>query len=354
MEIAIEKIRWLTAGLLELSGCEPDIAQDVAEHMIEADRHGYSSHGVSLLPKYLDNIARGDVTINARPDLLTESAGLLRFHARNGFGQHATKVAMRAAIEKAGTEGYCLMTLCHAHHLGRLGHYGQMATDAGLSLFAVSNVTGRAALVAPWGGAQARLTTNPFCFAWPLADGRPAVLVDFATSSMALNKARILAQQGRRVAPGQLIDAGGHPSDDPAVLFADGAGALLPFGGHKGFGLALMIELLAGVLSGGDTIAQDHSATGSAHNHLFALLVDPNRFCGKAQSQDKVNDFIDYLLETKPQPGIERVIYPGMPEAAMRAAHSASITLPPALWQWISDRYAGNGIDLHVPLMANA
>lgn len=346
MEIAIEKIRWLTTGLLELSGCEPDIARDVADHMIAADRHGYSSHGISLLPKYLDNIVLGDVTPNARPDLLTESAGLLRFHARNGFGQHATRVAMSAAIGKARSEGYCLMTLCHAHHLGRLGHYGQMATDAGLSLFAVSNVTGRPALVAPWGGAEARLTTNPFCFAWPVDAGHPAVLVDFATSSMALNKARILAQQGQRVAPGQVIDAGGNPSDDPAVLFADSGGALLPFGGHKGFGLALMIELMAGVLSGGDTIAQDHSANGSAHNHLFALLVDPGRFCGKAQSQEKVSGFIDYLLKTKPQPGLDNIMYPGMPEAAMRAAHNATITLSPSLREWFTERYAGKGIDL--------
>lgn len=354
MDIAIDQLRRLAAGMFKHGGCEPDIAQDIAEHLIEANRHGYSSHGIALLPKYLSNIAKNDVTPNARPEKLTEKPGVLRFHAHNGFGQHAAKVAISAAILKAKAEGYCLLTLCHAHHLGRLGHYGQMAADAGLCLFAASNVTGRPALVAPWGGAQARLATNPFCFAWPVPNGRPTLLVDFATSSMALNKAHLLAQQGEHIPPGQIIDAMGNPSDDPAVLFAASPGALLPFGGHKGYGLALMIELMAGVLAGGDTIAEDHSAHGSAHNHLFALLLDPDKFCGKAQAESKVSIFIDYLLQTRPQAGNAKVIYPGMPEAAMRATQREKITLPYPVWQWIVEWYAHHGIDLHMPAASSA
>lgn len=179
LQIAVEKVRWLAAGLLELNGCDADIAQDVAEHMIEAERYGFASHGVTLLPKYLENIARGDVTANARPECLTSEGNLQRFHAHNGFGQHAGKVAVNAAIEQAKHRGFCLLTLCHAHHLGRMGHYGQMVADQGLAMLAMSNVTGRPALVAPWGGAEPRMTTNPFCFAWPFSDGRPPILVDF-------------------------------------------------------------------------------------------------------------------------------------------------------------------------------
>ncbi|MBD0787329.1 Ldh family oxidoreductase [Vibrio sp. Y2-5] len=354
MKVSIEKIRWLAAGLLEMNGCPSDIAQNVAEHMVEADRNGYSSHGVSLLPKYIGNMHEGEVTAVARPELLAESSGMMRFHARNAFGQHAAKVAMRAAIEKTKSEGYCLMTLCHAHHLGRLGHYGQMATDEGLSLFAVSNVTGRPAVVAPCGGAEARLTTNPFCFAWPMNSGHPPLLVDFATSSIAINKARVMAQQGQSVPLGTVIDAQGNPSEDPGVLFSEAAGALLPFGGHKGFGMALMIELMAGILSGGDTIAQDHSANGSAHNHLFTLLIDPSKFGDVHQTQGKVNEFVEYLLGTKPQAGVDHVIYPGMPEAKQRAAHSESITVSSEFWQWITENYSRKGVDLQEPEMAEA
>lgn len=354
MKVSINKIRSLTSSALEKNGCPADIAHNVAEHMVESDRNGYSSHGVSLLPKYIGNMLEGEVTANARPELLAESTGMLRYHARNAFGQHAGKVAMRAAIEKTKTEGFCLMTLCHAHHLGRLGHYGQMATNEGLSLFAVSNVTGRPAVVAPCGGAEARLTTNPFCFAWPMGSEHPPLLVDFATSGIAINKARVMSQQGQSVPLGTVIDAEGNPSEDPGVLFAEAAGALLPFGGHKGFGMALMIELMAGILSGGDTIAQDHNPDGSAHNHLFTLLIDPSKFGDKLQTQSKVDEFIEYLLGTKPQQGVEQVIYPGMPEAKQRAAHSESITVSSEFWRWISENYSDERVELQVAEMAEA
>ncbi|EDQ6556895.1 Ldh family oxidoreductase [Salmonella enterica] len=344
LQIALEKARWLTAGLLELNGCDADIAQDVAEHMIEAERYGFPSHGVTLLPKYLENIARGDVTVNARPEVLASEDHLLCFHAHNGFGQHAAKVAINAAIERAKAKGFCLLTLRHAHHLGRMGHFGQMASDKGLAMLAMSNVTGRPALVAPWGGAEARMTTNPFCFAWPFKGGRPAMLVDFATSSMALNKARVMSVEGKQAAPGQLIDADGYPSVDPGVLFTSPAGALLPFGEHKGFGLALMIEMMAGILSGGDTIAEDHQAGGSAHNHLFALLIDPDKFSDRADEKGRF--FADYLLATRPQSGGRPVIYPGIPEAATGARNEKTITIPASFWSWVVERYAGKGIDL--------
>ncbi|EPI8974661.1 Ldh family oxidoreductase [Escherichia albertii] len=344
LQIAVEKVRWLAAGLLELNGCDADIAQDVAEHMIEAERYGFASHGVTLLPKYLENIARGDVTANARPECLASEGNLQRFHAHNGFGQHAGKVAVNAAIEQAKRRGFCLLTLCHAHHLGRMGHYGQMVADQGLAMLAMSNVTGRPALVAPWGGAEPRMTTNPFCFAWPFSDGRPPILVDFATSSMALNKARVMSAAGKQAAPGQLIDAQGNPSSDPGVLFSNPPGALLPFGEHKGFGLALMIEMMAGILSGGDTIAEDHQTDGSAHNHLFALVIDPDQFTDLAG--EKGQFFADYLLATQPQPGGNPVIYPGMPEAANRERNAKTITIPVSFWSWVVEHYARKDIDL--------
>ncbi|MEC5320671.1 Ldh family oxidoreductase [Brenneria populi subsp. brevivirga] len=341
--IAPEQLRWLAAGLFELNGCAADIAQDIAEHMIEAERNGYASHGVTLLPKYLDSIASHEVTPNARPETLCAAQGLLRIDGHNGFGQHIGKVATLAAINKARQDGHCILTLSHCHHLGRLGHYGQLAADNGLGMLSFSNVTGRSPTVAPWGGAQARLTTNPFCFAWPVPDGKPAVLVDFATSSMALNKARVLAEQGKKAPPGQLIDANGCPTDDPGVLFSSPAGALLPFGQHKGFGLAMMIELMAGILSGGETIAEDHAAAGSPHNNFFALLISPERFCDR--SQQKSTDFMEYLLATQPQAGNAQIVYPGMQEAAARQQRQ-SLTLTSSFWQWLTMAYAAKGISL--------
>ena len=161
---------------------------------------------------------------------------------------------------------------------------------------------------------------------------------------MALNKARVMSSTGKQAAPGQLIDALGNPSNDPGVLFSNPPGALLPFGEHKGFGLALMIEMMAGILSGGDTIAEDHQTDGSAHNHLFALIIDPDQFTDLAG--EKGQFFADYLLATQPQPGGNPVIYPGMPEAANRERNAKMITIPVSFWSWVVEHYARKGIDL--------
>lgn len=342
LHVSSEKVSKVMAGLLALNGCAADIAQDVAEHMLEAERHGYVSHGVELLPKYLENIARGDVTPNARPELLVSEGHLLQFHAHNGFGQHAAKIAVNAAIGRAKLRGFCLLTLCHAHHLGRMGHYGKMAADQGLVMLAMSNVTGRQALVVPWGGAEARLMTNPFCFAWPFNDGRPSILVDFATSSMALNRARVMSSEGKQAAPGYLLDADGHPSVDPGVLFAATPGALLPFGEHKGFGLALMIEMMAGILSGGNTIAEAHQANGSAHNNLFALLINPEKLASEVDVKGQF--FADYLLATRPQREEAPVTYPGMQSAKTRRGNDKTIPVSETFWSWMIEAYARKGV----------
>ncbi len=342
VHVSSDKVFKVITGLLILNGCAADIAEDVSEHMLEAERHGYISHGVALLPKYLENIGKGDVTPNARPELRISEGHLLQYDAHNGFGQHAVKVAVNAAMGRARQKGFCLLTVCHAHHLGRLGHYGKMAADQGLVMLAMSNVTGRKALVVPWGGAEARLMTNPLCFAWPFSDGRPPMLVDFATSSMALNRARVMSSEGKQAAPGCLLDGNGNPSVDPGVLFTSTPGALLPFGEHKGFGLALMIEMMAGILSGGNTIAESHQANGSAHNHLFALLINPEKLASQADVKGQF--FADYLLATRPRYEDEPVTYPGMQSAGVRRCNEKAIPVSEAFWSWVIEAYARRGI----------
>ncbi|MGX5052773.1 Ldh family oxidoreductase [Enterobacter asburiae] len=333
LRIEIEHALQLVNHLLIRNGCDVDIANDIAEHLTQADRFGFPSHGLALLPKYIDNIVRGDVTVNARPKLLVRENHLLRFHAHNGFGQHAVKVAIQKAIAQTRNYGFCLLTLCHAHHLGRLGHYGKMVSDQELAMLAMSNVTGRPPLVAPWGGAEARMATNPFCFAWPLKNKRPSILVDFATSSMAYNNARVMYTDGKQALPGQLIDAMGNPSVEPGVLFGTPAGALLPFGEHKGFGISLMIEMMAGILSDGNTIAEDHPIDGSAHNHLFALLINPKKFSTHAEKKGLL--FIDYLMSSRPQVTEKPVVYPGMHTSITGVYNERKITISKNIWSWL-------------------
>ncbi len=197
-------------------GVPEDIARDVAEHLVESDRVGYASHGLSILTNYRRVLSEGLARPDGRPELVNDRGAMLAYDGHNGLGQYVGKVVIEKAIERTQEHGQCILTLRHSHHLGRMGHFGEMVAAKGLILLAFTNVINRAPTVAPFGGAQACLTTNPLCFAGPLPGGRPPFIVDMATSSIAVNKARVLAAKGEPAPEGALIDAQGNPTTDPA------------------------------------------------------------------------------------------------------------------------------------------
>ncbi|OZI75837.1 Ldh family oxidoreductase [Bordetella genomosp. 2] len=310
-----------------------DIAEAVAQHLVESDRVGYTSHGLSILANYRRVLADGLARADGRPELVSDRGAMVAFDGHHGLGQYVGKQVIEEAIERTRAHGQCIVTLRHSHHLGRMGHYGEMVAARGLILLAFTNVINRAPTVAPFGGASACLTTNPLCFAGPLPGGRPPLLVDMATSSIAVNKARVLAAQGEPAPPGALIDAAGRPTTDPGALFTDPPGALLPFGGHKGYAMGLVAELLAGVLSGGGTIQPEHPRHGVATNNMFAILLDPQVDFNTDWRSQEVGAFIDYLHACPPQPGVERVEYPGEYEARNRQRNADSLQFDDAIWE---------------------
>ncbi len=332
MKISIADALELGRRILVAQSVPDDIARDVAEHLVEADRVGYTSHGLSILSSYRAVLANGQAQAAGRPELVNDRQVMLAYDGHNGLGQHVGKVVMEAAIERALEHGQCIVTLRHSHHLGRMGHYGEMVARRGLILLAFANVVNRAPTVAPFGGAQARLTTNPLCFAGPLPDGRAPFIVDMATSAIAANKARVLAAKGEQAPPGSLIDAQGNPTNDPGVMFTDPPGALLPFGGHKGYAMGLVAELLAGVLSGGGTIQPAHPRGGTATNNMFALLLNPQVDFNSDWRSMEVGAFIDYLHDCPTQPGVDGVQYPGEYEARNRALNADALTFDPKIW----------------------
>ena len=274
---------------------------------------------------------------------------MLAYDGHNGLGQYVGKVVIEQAIERTQAHGQCILTLRRSHHLGRMGHYGEMVAAKGLILLAFTNVINRAPTVAPFGGARACLTTNPLCFAGPLPGGRPPFIVDMATSSIAVNKARVLAAKGEQAPPGSLIDAQGNPTTDPGALFADPPGALLPFGGHKGYAMGLVAELLAGVLSGGGTIQPEHPRNGVATNNMFALLLDPQVDFNTDWRSMEVGAFIDYLHACPPQPGVDGVQYPGEYEARNRELNADSLEFAPPIWEGLKKLAADLGVPEALP-----
>lgn len=349
MEVAIDDARRFAAAVLKQLSVPADIAADVADHLVESDRVGYSSHGLSILPNYRIGLEAGFVTADGRPQRVVDRGSLIGYDGHHGFGQHVGKVVIDDAIARVREHGQCIVTLRHSHHLGRMGHYGEMVAQQGYVLLAFSNVVNRPPAVAPYGGREARLTTNPLCFAGPLPGGRPPFVVDIATSAIAVNKARVLAENGREAPPRTIIDANGDPSTDPNVLFADPPGALLPFGAHKGYALGLVAELLAGVLSGGGTIHADNPRNSVATNNLFALVLDPQVDFNQTWRSQEVETFLEYLLGCPPQNPDEPVQYPGQYEAANRARHTLTVDLPDSVRKPFGELAAELGV---APLVA--
>ncbi len=327
----------MTVELLQLHGAPADIAADVAAHLMLAERSGHASHGLSILPAYLEAVTAGLLDPSARPSALQDKGSILQFDAHRGYGQHAGKVVVGHAIERARQQGACFLTLKNSYHLGRAGHYGEMAAGAGLVYLSFVNITGRPPTVAPFGGAQARLSTNPLCFAMPVADGRPPFLLDYATSGIAANKVRLMAASGEPVPPGMLIDGEGEPTSDAHALLGEPHGALLPFGGHKGYALGMLAELLAGVLSGGNTIAPNHPRDGGLRNNLFAIVFDPLSFGRAAWQQSEAAAFTDYVTACPPSSGQQKVMVPGEPEAGMQKENLHAVSMTDSAWALFAD-----------------
>ena len=333
MKLPIPTARAFARDILTAQRVPADIADDVAEHLVESDRSGYVSHGISILPNYRRAIEGGSVDPAARAECVMDRDTLMVFDGHGGFGQHVGKTVMQQAIDRVRQHGHCIVTLRRSHHLGRMGHYGEMVAAAGLVLLSFTNVINRPPVVAPFGGRVPRLTPNPLCFAGPMPNGRPPLVVDIATSAIAINKARVLAEKGEPAPEHSIIDADGNPTTDASVMFGDRPGSLLPFGHHKGYALGVVAELLAGVLSGGGTIQPENPRGGVATNNLFAVLLNPEFDLGLNWERGEVEAFVQYLHDTPTAPGCERVQYPGEYEAACRAATGAELDINPNIWR---------------------
>ena len=232
---------------------------------------------------------------------------------------------MRIAIERARAHGLAMVGLANTHHLARIGRWGEQCAAAGFASVHFVNVLSQP-LVAPWGGRDARLATNPFCVAVPHAP-HPLVL-DYATSAVAYGKVRVALDAGKRMADGLLLDAQGRPTDDPAVMFQDPIGALLPLGGHKGFALAVMCELLGGALSGGKV--QDHAPKPSPMiNNMLSLVFAPDKLCSRDDFARQVERLAAWLRASPPAPSSSGIRLPGEPERiAARERERLGIPLP--------------------------
>ena len=316
-------------------------ATTVAANLVMANLSGHDSHGVGMVPRYVDAaMEQGGLQINAAAKINLDIGTMLNLDGQRGFGQVVGEEAMHLGMQRAKQHGSCIMSLANAHHLGRIGHFAEMAVAQGLVSMHFVNVLSRPA-VAPWGGADGRFGTNPCCIGVALK-GRQPFILDFATSRQAQGKMRVAYNKGERVAPGLLIDERGNPTTDPGVVVVPQSnglfGALMTFGEHKGFGLAVASELLGGALTGGGTCNHIPPLKRAVFNGMLTILIDPARLGTQVAFEQEALAFVDWVQAGPVAPGYESVQIAGDPERAARAKRAVEgIEIDAQTWAEIVD-----------------
>ncbi|ARU93363.1 malate/lactate/ureidoglycolate dehydrogenase [Tatumella citrea] len=303
-------------SLWQYAGSETTEARLIADHLISANLAGHDSHGAGMVPSYMRSMQQGHLQLNQQARLVKDSGVILTFDGQAAFGQVAARQAIDAGIERALQFGMSAVGLHNAHHIGRIGYWAEACAEHGLVSFHFVNVTGDP-MVAPFGGSDRRFGTNPFCAIFPRA-GKPPLLLDFATSAIAYGKTRVAWNKGVQVAKGSLIDSTGQPTREPSVMHQSPYGALLPFGQHKGYALAVMCEILGGALSGGQTTYTEtlQSSHDAIFNCMTSVIINPEAF-GAPHMEQEAEAFIEWV-KNSPEAGEGSIKVPGEWEAMNR------------------------------------
>ncbi len=326
-----EPLKSAAQTLLAAMGSTEAEAEIVADHLIEANLKGHDSHGVGMIPHYVRNWQAGTLALNQTLEITRDDGIFMIGNGGGGHGQVMAKNLTERAIAHADEQGVCIAGLTNAHHIGRVGTYGEWCAAAGLVSIHFVNVGGHAPMVAPYGGADGRFITNPICITVPATANRPATILDFATSEVAMGKVRVAMNAGRQVPAGYLIDSDGRPTTDPRVMFPETPdspmGALATFGKHKGYGLALMAELLGAALIGGVTIPPkaDQPEQGwdrGIRNNMLMIVIDPDRLGGRGPFLGEVEAILDWVTASPATDPDAPVMVAGDPERQHKANRS--------------------------------
>ena len=303
-------LRALGVAVMRAHGVDAGIAATVVDVLLYADERGVASHGLTRLPGYVARIGKGLVAPNARPSIVTDAASLVLMSANNGFGAVAATDAVSLLAERTATHGIAWVSVRDANHFGMVACYTNALAERGYAAFGWTNA---GPAVAAFGGKRAVLGTNPVSIAVPGADA--PVILDMATTTVARGKIRRAHAEGREIPPGLALDANGAPTTDPSAALG---GTLASLGGYKGYGLAAMVELLSGVLTGGPflTGVRGMMDLGGTAGVSFALVAaDIARLMPTEDYAARVSEFRDIIRSSGDDAGI---YLPGEPERERR------------------------------------
>ncbi len=328
---AVDKLEAFAARILEATGVAIEEAGIVADELIKADLAGHASHGVMRLQQYVEFVEKGQIKPGVPLRLIAEHTGLAVYNGDFGFGQQIVRQLLEIAMPRARDIGTFTIFCGHCNHIGRLASYTIQAARQGFLTMMACNVTG-AARVVPHGAREARLGTNPICIAAPYRTD--VIVIDTTTSAISEGKVRIASQNNRPVPPGRLLDQDGRPTTDPRVLYDDPLGGILPLGGDvafKGSGLAVMIDVVGGILSGSG-FGRSDVATGT--NGVWLYMVDLTKVMTTDTYDAAIEAYVHHLKSARPAAGVDEVLLPGEIERNLTARRRVEgIPIPDGTWR---------------------
>lgn len=324
----------LAVAIYEKAGTDRETAETVARHQVGANLAGHDSHGVQLLATYITRIDRGHIQPKLGPVVIRETPTTIFVNGQWGFGPVVTEFTMSRCIAKAKEVGVAVGVVREQSHVGRLVDYPLMAVREGFISMMTCDSGQSTKQVAPFGGREARLGTNPICIAFP-SDLPGPVFIDMATSAVASGKLSLYRARKQAIPEGWLVDKEGNPVTDPNAQL-EGA-VMLPLGGpegHKGYGLSFAVETLASLLPG---LGFGIDPQGRHNDGTFMLVVDPANFQPLGDFKGQVSAFVKYLKETPPAKGFTEVLYPGELEYRTELKRRAEgIPVEDATWEAIT------------------
>ena len=312
-----QKLVDFVARIMRSAGSHPEEASTIARRLVDSNLVGHDSHGVLRVAKYLEWVRDGTLKPNMSPTIVFENDTIAIIDGQRGFGQVIGEFAARTGIAKAAQSGIAMVGLTNCGHLGRVGDWADMAADAGQVSLHFLNTSG-APRVAPFGGADRRLSTNPVSIGVPVA-GRDPVVLDVTTSMVAEGKLMVAMNKGEQVPSGWIIDKQGAPTTEPKDFYA--GGALLTVGGHKGSGLSIVTDLLAGAVSTGRSSDPDDKIL---RNNMLSIYIAPEVYDREGGVAREARRFIDFVTASRPANPREPVLAPGDVERRNRAARLAA------------------------------
>ena len=307
------RLTTFVAAVMQAGGSEAREAETIARRLVDANCVGHDSHGVIRVGKYLEWVREGWLRPNQAPSLIVDTDALAIVDGNRGFGQVIGEFAAKLGIAKAAKSGIAMIGLRNCGHLGRVGDWAEMAAADGLVSLHFLNTSG-AQRVAPFGGSDRRLSTNPISVGIPLDDADPVIL-DVTTSMVAEGKLMVAMNKGERVPEGWIIDGEGAPTTDPKAFY-DG-GALLTVGGHKGSGLSIVTDLLAGAVSTGRSSDPDDPVL---RNNMLSIYIAPAVYAPDGWVTAEARRFVEWVKASPPMRPGEPVLAPGDVERRTRAA----------------------------------